>query len=162
MNLTEFIVNPLTNRPIRKGGIKYYNLLKKGVDLFDNSLEKFRNDKIVCEISTKTEEQIDQIKKNFNETNEEYCCVKGRGVLSKYLVKKRKKMTYENFGNQLALKSSKKIVDYLHTIEDQDIDLSIEIAKIIDKEAQILSKKYQNCSKFFLLKDNFSQENKDD
>jgi hypothetical protein len=159
MNLTEFIVNPLTNRPIRKGGIKYYNLLKQGVDLFDNSLEKFKNDKIVCEINGKTEEQIDEIKKNFNENNEEYCCVKGRGVLRKYLVKKRKKMTYENFGNQLAQKSSKKIVEYLHNYDNEDIDLSVEIAKIIDKEAQILSKKYQHCSKFFLLKDNFSQEN---
>ena len=71
-------------------------------------------------------------------------------------------MTYENFGNQLAQKSSKKIVNYLHNYDNENIDLTVEISKIIDKEAQILSKKYQNCSKFFLLKDNFSQDNNDD
>ena len=162
MNLTEFVINPLTNRPVKKGGVKYYNLLKQNVDFGNNSLEKFKNDKLICKIEDKTEEQIDDIKKTFNDNNEEYCCVKGRGVLSKYLVKKRKKMTYENFGNQLAQKSSKKIVNYLHNYDNENIDLTIEISKIIDKEAQILSKKYQNCSKFFLLKDNFSQENNDD
>ena len=159
MNLTEFVINPLTNRPVKKGGIKYYNLLKQNIDFGNNSLEKFKNDKIVCEIKGKTEEQIDDIKKTFNDNNEEYCCVKGRGVLSKYLVKKRKKMTYENFGNQLAQKSSKKIIEFLHNYDNENIDLTVEIAKIIDKQAQILSKKYQHSSKFFLLKDNFSQEN---
>jgi len=162
MNLTEFIINPLTNRPVKKGGVKYYNLLKQNVDFGNNSLEKFKNDKIVCDLEDKTDEQIDDIKKTFNENNEEYCCVKGRGVLSKYLVKKRKKMTYENFGNQLAKKSSKKIVNYLHNYDNENIDLTVEIAKIIDKQAQILSKKYQHCSTFFLLKDNFIQENIDD
>ena len=162
MNLTEFVINPLTNRPVKKGGVKYYNLLKQNVDFGNNSLEKFKNDKLICKIEDKTEEQIDDIKKTFNDNNEEYCCVKGRGVLSKYLVKKRKKMTYENFGNQLAQKSSKKIVNYLHNYDNENIDLTVEISKIIDKEAQILSKQYKNCSKFFLLKDNFSQDNNDD
>jgi hypothetical protein len=159
MNLTEFTINPLTNRPVKKGGIKYYNLLKQGIDFGNNDQEKFKNNKIVCEINGKTEEQLDDIKKTFNENNEEYCCVRGRGVLSKYLVKKRKKMTYENFGNQLAQKSSKKIIEFLHNVDNENIDLTVEIAKIIDKQAQILSKKYQHSSKFFLLKDNFSQEN---
>lgn len=161
MNLTEFIVNPVTNRPIRKNGSKYYELLKQGVDMGDKSLDKFQNDNIVCSIEDKTEEELDEIKKNFNEQNEDYCCVRGRGVLKKYLVKKRKKMTYENFGNELAKTSSKKIINYLRDENNLD-NLEIEIARMIDKQAQILSKKYQHCSKYYLLKDNFKEVKTDD
>ena len=153
----EYVINPLTKRPIRKGGSMYYQLLKKGVDFGNNELENFKLDKIICEIGDKTEEELDIIKKEFNDNNEEYCCHRGRGALSKYLVKKRRKMTYNNYGLELSKRSSKKIVEFLHNVEDDIDGLEIEIARIIDRQSQILSKKYSNCSRFYILKDNFIQ-----
>lgn len=153
----EYVINPLTKRPIRKGGSMYYQLLKKGVDFGNNELENFKLDKIICEIGDKTDEELDIIKKKFNDNNEEYCCHRGRGALSKYLVKKRKKMTYDLYGLELSKRSSKKIVEFLHNVDDSIDGLEIEIARIIDRQSQILSKKYSNCSRFYILKDNFIQ-----
>jgi hypothetical protein len=159
--MNEFVINPLSNRPIKKGSFLYYELLKKGVDFGGNHLENFKNDKIICEIGDKTAEEIDNIKREFNNTNDDYCCHRGRGFLSKYLVKKRKKLTYERYGLELAKISSKKIREYLENvdIEDDDIDVELQISKIIDRQSQILSRKYNNCSRFYLLKDNFSKSN---
>jgi hypothetical protein len=153
----EYVINPLTKRPIRKGGSMYYQLLKKGVDFGNNELENFKLDKIICEIGDKTEEELDIIKKEFNNNNEDYCCHRGRGALSKYLVKKRRKMTYDLYGLELSKRSSKKIVEFLHNVDDSIDGLEIEIARIIDRQSQILSKKYSNCSRFYILKDNFIQ-----
>ena len=153
----EYVINPLTKRPIRKGGSMYYQLLKKGIDFGNNELENFKLDKIICEIGDKTEEELDIIKKEFNDNNEEYCCHRGRGALSKYLVKKRRKMTYDLYGLELSKRSSKKIVEFLHNVDDSIDGLEIEIARIIDRQSQILSKKYSNCSRFYILKDNFIQ-----
>ena len=155
----EILINPLTKRPLAKGGKLYYQLLKQGIDFGNNEQENFKLDKIICEIGDKTEEQLDIIKKEFNDINEEYCCHRGRGALSKYLVKKRRKRTYENYGLELAKRSAPKIVQFLHNVDNCIDGLEVEISRIIDKESQILGKKYSNCSRFYLLKDNFTNQN---
>jgi hypothetical protein len=160
----EYVINPLTKRPIKKGGSMYYQLLKKGVGFGGDELEIFRNKKILCEIGDRTEEELDQIKKEFNDSNEDFVAHKGRGALSKYIVKKRRKMTYDLYGLELSKRSSPKIVEFLHNIDDCMDGLEVEIARIIDKQSQILSKKYSNCSRYYILKDNFGKndEHKED
>lgn len=158
----EYVINPLSKRPIRKGGSMYYKLLKQGIDFGNNELENFKLDKIICEIGDKTEEELDRIKKEFNDNNENYVAHKGRGALNKYIVKKRRKMTYELYGLELAKRSAPKIVEFLHNVEDCIDGLEIEIGRIIDKQSQILSKKYSNCSRFYIFKDNFIQSSGED
>jgi len=154
----EFVINPLSKKPIQRGGKTYYELLKRGVSFKNDDLEVFRSDKLVCEIGDKTEEEIDRIKKEFNDKNEEYCCHRGRGFLSGFLVKKRKKTTYASFSLELAKRSAIKIREFLDTLDDiEDLWIEKAIARIIDQEGQKLSKRFENCSKYYLLKNNFGE-----
>ena len=154
----EYVINPLSKKPIQRGGKTYIELLKQGVSFNNDDQEIYKSEKLVCEIGDKTEEELDRIKKEFNDKNEEYCCHKGRGFLSGFLVKKRKKTTYASFSLELAKRSAVKIRDFLDTLDDLG-ELFIEraIARIIDQEGQKLSKRFENCSKFYLLKNNFGE-----
>ena len=154
--MTEFIINPVSGKPIKRGGSTYIKLLQQGVRFGGNSdHEKFKTDKIICEIDGKTTEELDIIKKNFNDTNTEYCAHKGRGFLSNYLVKKRKKTTYASFGLDVARRSAPKIIEYINNLEGlEDISIESAIARIIDYEGQKLAKRFDRGSTYFLLQDN--------
>jgi hypothetical protein len=154
----EYVINPLSKKPIQRGGKTYIELLKQGVSFNNDDQEIYKSEKIVCEIGDKTEEELDRIKKEFNDANEEYCCHKGRGFLSGFLVKKRKKTTYASFSLELAKRSAVKIREFLDTLDDlEELFIERAIARIIDQEGQKLSKRFENCSKFYLLKNNFGE-----
>ena len=154
----EYVINPLSKKPIQRGGKTYIELLKQGVSFNNDDQEIYKSEKLVCEIGDKTEEELDRIKKEFNDDNEEYCCHKGRGFLSGFLVKKRKKTTYASFSLELAKRSAVKIRDFLDTLDDlEELFIERAIARIIDQEGQKLSKRFENCSKFYLLKNNFGE-----
>jgi len=154
----EYVINPLSKKPIQRGGKTYIELLKQGVSFNNDDQEIYKSEKLVCEIGDKTEEELDRIKKEFNDANEEYCCHKGRGFLSGFLVKKRKKTTYASFSLELAKRSAVKIREFLDTLDDlEELFIERAIARIIDQEGQKLSKRFENCSKFYLLKNNFGE-----
>ena len=71
-------------------------------------------------------------------------------------------MTYELYGLEVAKRSAPKIVEFLQNVEDCIDGLEVEIGRIIDKQSQILSKKYSNCSRFYIFKDNFIQNSGED
>jgi hypothetical protein len=154
----EYVINPLSKKPIQRGGKTYIELLKQGVSFNNDDQEIYKSEKLVCEIGDKTDEELDIIKKEFNDANEEYCCHKGRGFLSGFLVKKRKKTTYASFSLELAKRSAVKIREFLDTLDDfEELFIERAIARIIDQEGQKLSKRFENCSKFYLLKNNFGE-----
>ena len=156
--MTEFIINPVSGKPIKRGGTTYIQLLQQGIRFGNSDDQKFKTDKIICEIEGKSVEELDTIKRNFNDTNEHYCAIRGRGHLSKYLVKKRRKQSYNTFGLELARRAAPKIVNYFNNIEELgDISIENSIARIIDHEAQRLSKSFNNSAKFFILKDNIGE-----
>ena len=81
----------LTQRPIKKNGKSYYNLLESGILPSDEKDEKPIDKNIICVIKDMEKKDVEILRKEYNNNNEKYFASVGRGKHSGYLIRKAKK-----------------------------------------------------------------------
>jgi hypothetical protein len=65
----KYVINPLTQRPIKKNGKSYYNLLEDGILPSDEKDEKPIDKNIICVIKDMEKKEIEILRKEYNDNN---------------------------------------------------------------------------------------------
>ena len=132
-NQNEYVINPNTGKPVKKGTRAYNNLIREGIVSDEQVIDK----KIMYKIKKEdTEEDIqmkkEEIDKDLNETEDEsYQAVKGRGVHKDTLVKRHKPPPT----NKVMRKTVKVIQDKKNEVDTTEYnELEKRILKLLDSD----------------------------
>ena len=148
---TKYVINPLTNRPIKKNGKSYYNLLEDGIFPSDEKDDKPIDKNIICVIKDMEKEDIDKIRKEYNDNNEKYFASVGRAKYEGYLIRKARKQTKDEF----VLTLSKKVkTAFLAKLENSESDDEIDeegISQLIADLIILEGRKLTTKSKYIVM-----------
>lgn len=120
---TKYVINPLTQRPIKKNGKSYYNLLEEGIFPNDEKDDKPIDKNIICVIKGMEKNDVDKIRKDFNDNNEKYFASVGKGRHIGYLVRRARKQTKDEFVLKLAKKVQKAFLAKLEEGDESDDEM---------------------------------------
>lgn len=149
-----YVINPLTKRPIKKNGKSYYNLLEEGIFPNDDEKDERPIDKrIICVIKDMEKNDVDKIRKDFNDNNPQYFASVGKGKYSEYLVRRARKQTKDEFVLKLAKKVQKA---FLAKLEGDDSDDEMDeggegISQLIHDLIILEGRKLTTRSKYIVM-----------
>jgi len=146
-----YIINPLTNRPIKKGGKTYYRLLEDGILPQDEKDEKPIDKNIICMIKDMEKKDVDKIRKEYNDNNEKYFASVGRGKYSEYLIRRAKKTTKDEFILTLAKKVKEAFLAKLEGDESDDEMDEEGISQLIHDLIILKGKRLTSRSKYIVM-----------
>ena len=148
--MSKFVINPLSNRPIRKGGSTYHNLLRDGIiagEEKDHNVDR----NIICVIKNMEEKDIDVLRREYNENNPQWYATRGRGKYDGYLVRRGRKQTKDEFVLKLAKKVQKAFLAKLEGSEDDDELDEDGISTMIHDLVILEGRKLSTKSKYILV-----------
>lgn len=146
-----YIINPLTNRPIKKNGKSYYNLLESGIFPSDEKDEKPIDKNIICVIKDIEKKDIEIIRKEFNDNNPQYFASVGRGKYSGYLIRRARKQTKDEFCLTLAKKVKTAFLAKLENSESDDEMDEEGISQLIADLIILEGRKLCTKSKYIIM-----------
>ena len=140
----DYVVNPNTKRPIKRGGRVHLKLIKEG--LLENNYE---DPNVLYEI-----EENDNIPDKIQEINEELPDdvqpVRGRGKYKNKLVKRLKSPSVKNTIEKTSKKASKLIAKNKHLLQQEEDDyfnLEQEIENMLLDSMRVKPKQKKSCLK---------------
>jgi hypothetical protein len=149
--VVKYVINPLTQRPIKKNGKSYYNLLEDGIFPQDEKDERPINKNIICMVKDMDKNDVDKIRKDFNDNNEKYFASVGRGKYEGYLIRKARKTTKDEF----LLRLSKKVKQaFLNKLENSESDDEMDeggVAQLIADLIILEGRKLTTRSKYIVM-----------
>jgi len=145
----KYVINPLTQRPIKKNGKSYYNLLEDGI--FPSEKDKPIDRNIICVIKDMEKNDVDKIRKEYNDNNPKYFASVGKGKHSGFLIRRARKQTKDEF----VLKLSKKVQKaFLQKLEGDESDDEIDeggISQLIADLIILEGRKLTSRSKYIVM-----------
>ena len=147
----KYVINPLTQRPIKKNGKSYYNLLESGILPSDERDEKPIDKNIICVINNLDKNDVDKIRKDFNQNNPKYFASVGRGRHDGYLIRKAKKQTKDEFILKLSKKVQKAFLQKLEGDESDDEMDEGGISQLIADLIILEGRKLTSRSKYIIM-----------
>ena len=145
-----FVINPLSNRPIRKGGSTYRNLLMDGIIPSDEKDQNIDMN-IICVIKNMEQKDIDVLRREYNENNPQWYASRGRNKYDGYLVRRARKQTKDEFVVKLANKVQKAFLAKLEGSEDDDEMDEDGISQMIHDLILIEGRKLSTKAKYILV-----------
>jgi hypothetical protein len=149
--VVKYVINPLTQRPIKKNGKSYYNLLEQGILASDEKDEKPIDKNIICVIKDMEKKEIEILRKDFNYNNAKYFASVGRGKHSGFLIRKAKKQTKDEFCLTLAKKVQKAFLQKLEGDESDDEMDEEGISQLIADLIILEGRKLTSRSKYIIM-----------
>ena len=147
----KYVINPLTQRPIKKNGKSYYNLLESGILPSDERDEKPIDKNIICVINNLDKNDVDKIRKDFNDNNAKYFASVGRGKHSGYLIRRARKTTKDEFILKLSKKVQKAFLQKLEGDESDDEMDEGGISQLIADLIILEGRKLTSRSKYIIM-----------
>jgi hypothetical protein len=147
----KYVINPLTKRPIKKGGKSYYKLLEDGILAQDENDEKPVNANIICVINNMEKKDVDILRKEYNDNNPKYFASVGRGKHSGYLIRRAKKTTKDEFILTLAKKVKEAFLAKLDGDESDDEMDEEGISQLIHDLIILKGKRLTSRSKYIVM-----------
>ena len=147
-----YVINPLTQRPIKKNGKSYYNLLEDGILPSEEKDEKPIDKNIICVIKDMEKKDIEILRKEYNANTEKYFASVGRGKYEGYLIRRARKQTKDEFILKLAKKVQKAFLQKLEGDESDDDDMDEDgISQLIHDLILIEGRKLTSRSKYIVM-----------
>lgn len=147
----KYVINPLTQRPIKKNGKSYYNLLEDGIFPSDEKDEKPIDKNIICVIKDMEKKDVEILRKEYNQNNPQYFASVGKGKHEGYLIRKAKKQTKDEF----VLTLSKKVkTAFLAKLEGDESDNEMDeegISQLIADLIILEGKKLTSRNKYIIM-----------
>lgn len=147
----KYVINPLTQRPIKKGGKSYYNLLEDGILPSEDKDEKPIDKNIICVIKDIEKNEVDKIRKEYNDNHPQYFASVGRGKHSGYLIRKAKKQTKDEFVLKLSKRVQKAFLAKLEGDESDDEMNEEGISQLIADLIILEGRKLSSRSKYIVM-----------